>query len=428
MLALLSILPLFAAAPQETVRPPLAIQDVHVVAGRDGKVLKNQTVLVQDGQITAIAPAHLLPTPEGFEALDGSGKYLAPGYCDSHAHFPGRSGLEMPPEDYLWMMLANGVTRLRCMRMEDHLPEWQAKVKSGEVKGPTIVAPVGMLTTSNDLQGAKLDAFLEEHGDQPGAFMKMLGGFNEEQYRSILLATNRAGMRVAGHLPRSISQAVATEVGQLGIEHLRGFALGKPIKSKELTRAVATQVQAGIFHCPTVLWYSIQGGNLGTDQANALPGLGFLPPKLQQDWASWLADPTADERRERLRSMETNMLKIVAEMERQGADLLISASDGTYVIPGFSLHEEVKLYRKAGVSPRTILESATWNAARFFGQENEWGCIQVGLCADLVLLDANPLADSANLSAVSAVIVGGEHFSKAELDAGLERIRQGHQR
>ncbi len=165
-----------------------------------------------------------------------------------------------------------------------------------------------------------------------------------------------------------------------------------------------------------------------TDQANALPGLGFLPPKLQQDWASWLADPTADERRERLRSMETNMLKIVAEMERQGADLLISASDGTYVIPGFSLHEEVKLYRKAGVSPRTILESATWNAARFFGQENEWGCIQVGLCADLVLLDANPLADSANLSAVSAVIVGGEHFSKAELDAGLERIRQGHQR
>ena len=426
MFALLSFLALFTSHPTQTSNPQIAIQDVHVVAGHRNQILEHQTVLISDGKITAIAPAGLLPAPDGYEALDGNGKYLAPGYCDSHAHFPGKSGLEMPPEDYLWMMLANGVTRLRCMRMEDHLPEWQTKVSKGQVQGPTIVAPVAMLTTSNDLQGEKLDAFLEEHRDQPGAFMKMLGGFDEDQYRKIMEATGRTGMRVAGHLPRGISLAVATEMGQLGIEHLRGFPLGKPMAAAEMQNAVATQVKAGVFHCPTVLWYSVQGGNLDAKQAANLSGLDCLPMELRKQWSDWLADPKVDERRTRLQPLETNMLTIVAEMDRQGAELLISASDGTYVIPGFSFHEEAELYKKAGVSPSTTLKAATHNAARFFGEEDQWGSVQVGLRADLVLLDANPLEDSSNLRKIAGVFVNGQHFSKAQLDAGLERIRKRH--
>ncbi|MDF1836690.1 MAG: amidohydrolase family protein, partial [Planctomycetota bacterium] len=223
-----------------------------------------------------------------------------------------------------------------------------------------------------------------------------------------------------------ITQEVATEMGQLGIEHLRGFPLGQPIKPETLQASVSTQVKSGIFHCPTVLWYSVQGGNLKAEAASKLAGIEFLPKELRKEWSDWLADPEHNDRRSRLKSLETNMLTIVAEMDRQGANLLISASDGTYVVPGFSFHEEAQLYKKAGVSAASTLQAATRNAARFFGQEAQWGSVQVGLNADLVLLTANPLEDSDHLQEISAVFVNGEHFSKAVLDAGLERIRKRH--
>jgi tetratricopeptide (TPR) repeat protein len=91
-------------------------------------------------------------------------------------------------------------------------------------------------------------------------------------------------------------------------------------------------------------------------------------------------------------------------------------------MPGFSLHDELGLLVKAGLTPMQALQAATSNPARFLGTEKDFGTIEEGKVADLVLLDANPLDDIANSRKISSVIYGGKLFPRAALDTMLAKI------
>jgi imidazolonepropionase-like amidohydrolase len=91
-----------------------------------------------------------------------------------------------------------------------------------------------------------------------------------------------------------------------------------------------------------------------------------------------------------------------------------------YVFPGFSLHDELALLVKAGLSPRDALRAATINPAKFFGKEATMGTVDVGKTADLVLLDADPLADIANTKKIRAVISRGRLLDREALDRMLK--------
>jgi imidazolonepropionase-like amidohydrolase len=87
-----------------------------------------------------------------------------------------------------------------------------------------------------------------------------------------------------------------------------------------------------------------------------------------------------------------------------------------FCFPGFSLHDELRLLVEAGLTPLAALQSATLNPARFLGREKDLGTIEKGKLADLVVLDANPLADIGNTGRIHAVLVGGRLLNRKELD------------
>ncbi len=89
------------------------------------------------------------------------------------------------------------------------------------------------------------------------------------------------------------------------------------------------------------------------------------------------------------------------------------------IFPGSSLHEELVLLVEAGLTPLEALQTATRNPAEYFDQLDMLGTIQEGKLADLVLLEANPLADISNTQKISAVMVGGKLFSHEVLQALL---------
>jgi|SRR5471030_2927613 len=97
---------------------------------------------------------------------------------------------------------------------------------------------------------------------------------------------------------------------------------------------------------------------------------------------------------------------------------MLAGSDlgGIWIIPGFSLHQECGELAAAGLSPLQILQMVTWNGAQFLHREASMGTVEVGRNADLVLLDANPLADAVNLSKIAAVILKGKHLSRQDID------------
>jgi tetratricopeptide (TPR) repeat protein len=91
-------------------------------------------------------------------------------------------------------------------------------------------------------------------------------------------------------------------------------------------------------------------------------------------------------------------------------------------MPGFSLHDELGLLVKAGLTPMQALQAATLNPARFLGIEKDSGTVEAGKIADLVLLDANPLDDIANTKKINTVIYGGKLLARSELDQMLSQV------
>ena len=87
-----------------------------------------------------------------------------------------------------------------------------------------------------------------------------------------------------------------------------------------------------------------------------------------------------------------------------------------FVLPGFSLHDELALFVQASLSPGETLKTATYNPAKFLGILDRLGTVEKGKLADLVLLNANPLDDIHNTQKIRAVIVNGIYLDRAALD------------
>jgi imidazolonepropionase-like amidohydrolase len=99
------------------------------------------------------------------------------------------------------------------------------------------------------------------------------------------------------------------------------------------------------------------------------------------------------------------------------------------VISGYSVHEELVLLVSAGLTPLEALRTATLNPARALGREADLGTVAKGKLADLVLLDADPLADIGATSQIRAVVLNGRLFTRAQLDqllASAETAAQAH--
>jgi hypothetical protein len=153
------------------------------------------------------------------------------------------------------------------------------------------------------------------------------------------------------------------------------------------------------------------------------PRLAYVPPSVRAVWnpknpTYWHGDPAG--RMPFFRKVYDVDVRMVRAMDRAGVPLLAGSDSGNpYVYPGFALHEELALLVEAGLSPLRALEAATLSPAKYFAIESTNGTIEAGKIADLVLLDADPLASIENTRHIRAVVRRGELLERAELDRML---------
>lgn len=111
-----------------------------------------------------------------------------------------------------------------------------------------------------------------------------------------------------------------------------------------------------------------------------------------------------------------------------GTDLSSRDGDGfrrPFHIPGVGLHDELALFVNNGFTPAEALQTATSNVSDYAGASREFGTLEAGKRADIVLLDANPLEDIRNTRKIHGVILGGRLFSRSELDDMVDRAVRG---
>lgn len=385
----------------------LAIVNVSVVEVEAGRARPGMTVLIDGRRITAVAPTARLKTPRKARVLDGRGRYLIPGLWDMHVHM--FTALPPGPEDtamreyFVPAFLAQGITGVRSMyddpgairKLRERMPDFEVVAS-----GPILDGDPPYLPTSLRCKDAEQAREAVRKVKRDGAdFIKVYSLLPRDAYLAIADEAKASGLPFSGHLPNSVSAIEASDAGQKSFEHLMGVPDDPAV--------FARFVKNGTWQTPTLI--ALRSVALAGEPAlDRDPRLGSVPDPLRQLWKMLAGGmPGGKDAAARAQDFE-RQLHTVAAMHRAGVKLLAgSDTPNPYVFPGSSLHDELELLVRAGLTPADALRCATIRPAEFLNRLDRSGTVAVGKDADLVLLDADPLLRPGNTRRIAAVILKG---------------------
>ena len=389
-----------------------------------------------------------------------------PALWDMHTHVYAVSPLlELP------LYIAYGVTNVRdmlsCPRYGDPFiscPEdkrrWTKEAQRGLRVGPRIVATTSFMANGPGMREQLPDAprfFGTEIPEEARAFVrheaargveaiKVYDRLPREAYFALVAEAKQLGLDVVGHRPHAVSAVEAAAAGQKSIDHARVF-LHEAYPGSAALRAAAEDgewredrrrmlaehdssmaqdifaafVKHDTWYVPTHLtrWADAYADDPDVRQDTLLQ---YLHPLMEWQWledvnATVAQDPSA-EGRQTYRDFYREGLELTGAAHRAGVRILVGTD---YIIAGADVHRELENLVAAGLSPADALKAATLNPALYFGLEQEYGSVEAGKVADLLLLEADPLRDISNTQRIRAVVFGGNLYDREALD-GLQAL------
>jgi len=437
LLALTSLL-LPSAAPHQGPTPPaasdstlVAFDSVTVVPMDRERVLDSQTVVVRDGKIAEIGPSSSVQVPAGAIHVNGKGKYLMPGIAEMHAHVPSRDDPTLDAVMALYVL--TGATTIRAMMGTPDQLEYRKEIASGLMLGPTLFAVGPPFNGDNTKNPQDAEAKVRQFHAAGFDVLKIFPGMNRETYDAILRTARELHMPISGHVPSSVGVRHAIESGQ-SIEHLDGYLEDIGRDRGRIQELVQMTTTAGIWNCPTMdVWKTILGLRDPDELLRDRPEVQYMPPQLVDQWTKRVRE-MGRKSPVRLALEGLGMSRSAADIAALRDTLLWALSDGgaklllgsdspqAFSVPGFSLAHEMDAMVAAGLSNWTVLSAATRNPAEFFGRSAEFGTVEVGKRADLLLLDGNPLEDIRNVHRQAGVMVRGHWLPAEEINRRLAQI------
>jgi hypothetical protein len=389
-------------------------------------------VLITGDRITAVFDSETT-APKSSRIIDGTGRFLIPGFWDMHVHsafgdwFPGGRDIILP------LFVANGVTGVRDMGGDvPVLMQWRKEIASGKIIGPRMVIsgpmldgylPNGKLRFPSSIPvttSASAIAAVDLLKTQGVDFIKVQSVISHDAYLAAAAEAKKQGLPIVGHVPDKVRLMEVVEAGQKSVEHLMGIFEGCSTEEQKfiegagnLKLLLTTQdekrcdalvkllAQKQTWQVPTLAW---QRGGTFLDQRDLKhQPLDKYVPAYWRDvtWRRFTDEMMPDLLRDPLPLRQeyfAHNLEIVGTMHRAGVPFMAGTdtAPGVYIIPGFSLHDELANFVEAGFTPMESLQTATSNPAKFLGMESTLGSVEPGKIADLVLLNANPLLDIKN--------------------------------
>jgi hypothetical protein len=413
---------------------PVAIIHVNIIDVEEGVTKPGMSVIVTGDRISAVGSMDEINVPDGAILIDGTGKYIIPGLWDMHAHIVS----------YDWvlpLLRVNGITGLRSMhggerihdinknRIELNYLGFEFSYSSPIVDGPPGLWP-GSLIADSPEEGRVIVRKLHAAGYD---FIKVYSNLSRETYFAIAEESRKLILNFAGHVPSSITTDEAIAAGQKSIEHSAGldFLVQKPDEIQRMIRdrdttIVNTNGQVDLFkwfdyvlqhhdasRLPLLMelaggseiWFCPTLVNLRVSAFSKDPGftdddrLKYIPDEELSIWRAPLESgefpeeffDQAEWQYELSGQYYHKVSSLLKPMLNSGARFLAGTDIGNpFLFPGFSIHDELKLFVEAGFTPLEALQTATLNPAIYLNRSADLGTVEEGKIANLILLNAKP--------------------------------------
>ena len=444
------------------------ISNVNVIDVINETIKYNHDVVVENGIIVSV---HLHSPMErddiAIMTINGRGKYLIPGLWDNHS-----TVLQTSPELDFPLYIANGVTSIRsnlscpnedelsiyaCMKDKS---EWTKAIESDAMVGPTIhgwgTYPIHGKRKNHPDSPPFHSAYTREEAKQViehystypkehrPYFIKTYNWIKPEQYTQLSVNAKQQGFELSGHMPRSLALTDVVDAGQRSFAHARLFLFDCSSLSAELQAGKHKKTPLPVLYrmlisafdekgCeqkyqyladnnvylnPTLMTrrndYYITAGK--TDEIKGLDFVHYLLALSFKEAAAELGENLSVEDIKAFKDFYLLSAHTIAQAQKSGVKVLAGTDSwNDYVVPGFSLHEEMQALAQAGLDNYAVLQAATINGAEYFRIADKVGSLDVGKQANMVLLDANPIENIVNAQAINTVFKGGQIYKKEQL-------------
>jgi imidazolonepropionase-like amidohydrolase len=452
--------------PRRALQYPtmIAITHVNVIDVAHGSRVADRTVVVRGTRILSVVSGRVAP-PAGAHIVDGRGKFLIPGLWDMHGHvYPHAKGA--PTDERAWQLplyLAEGVTGVRDMwtNLEDfaQMRTWNSAAAEGRLIAPRLVSTGPMLDGPTGIfrdiaivitSAADANRVVDSVASGGAHAVKIHNAIPRTAFFALAARAKERGLPLIGHVPTAVTVREAIAAGQSDIEHYTesdGCASAAAEAEAMRLRTDTTQRPS-----PGRVQQVILDGYDARRCADLMHllvarGIWVTPTLVAAQYLLDPADPTITSRDElryvpeteraqwtatretALRRMSPSLLEsrrrvfvaqqsLVGTMQRAGVRLMIGTDvSNDWLVPGFSVHDELALFVRSGMTPAEALRAATLTPAKYLHATDSLGTIATGHIADLVLLDANPLDDIHATKRIRAVIARGRYLDRAALDA-----------
>ena len=437
---------LLLSAPVWAQSRPVVIQGGTLIDGTGRPPVNDAVVVFQEGRIREVGRRGEVPLPQGAEVIDAKGKTILPGLIDGHCHYRDWMG-----EIYLHF----GITT--CPNISNNPVDWiiaqREGVRNGTIRGPRVWAagniidgppPEGItglrrqrtsIIVENEDEARKAVRMLAEKGVDG---FKLFERLTPEVAKAAADEAHRLGRPVFGH---SLDIFVSAANGYQSTEHSWSVlytSIQDPKKKADLDIArMKGQVDTAEVHIhmePAMFDRIIKvmvEKNVHWSQtwATWFRGISPVAPQMKQREFALLKDPrlrylpsyilkaseehyaryetASPEKRAQLLDGYRKLLDFVRRFIAAGGKLH-SGSDPNYVLAGYAVHVEFQLLTEAGISPLQAIQSASLNVAEAWGKEKDYGSVEKGKVADIVIVNGDPLKDITATQQVEKFFMDGK--------------------
>lgn len=429
------------AARKLARRPSGAVAIIHanLFDAATRRMKPSQTVIVRGEMIVAVGDDGAVSLPSDVEIIDAGNKALLPGLWDMHVHVQDDDGL---------LHLAGGVTTVRDLANDtDELIARRKRFTDGALLGPRVLmggfidgpgpfaGPSKVLVANRDAARAAVEAYAGLGYEQ----VKVYSSLDPSLFSTIVRTAHQRGMRVSGHVPYGMTAEQMVRAGADELQHANFLFLNfladsnidtrtparftavarsagsLDLKSERVARFIALLKERDVVVDPTLnVFEQMFTARAGTLDQATLPLATRLPPIARRSLLTG-GLPSTPALEDVHRTSFIAMERMVKKLHDAGVRLVA----GTDAAAGFSLHRELELYSEAGIPNTDILYIATLGAARVMKHEAQWGSIEPGKLADLIIVDGDPSQRMRDLRRAELVMKGGVMYVPDSLYASV---------